>query len=54
MEKNESKKLKFLENYIFKGLTNLNDGFDVPTIYYFSKDDFDIVLKRVEKREVGI
>jgi len=39
----------FLDTYIFKGLTDLNNGFDVAEIKYFSKQDFEVVLDRVEK-----
>lgn len=38
----------FLEQHVFYDLNNLNDGFDVETIRYFSKSDFEKVLKRVE------
>jgi hypothetical protein len=48
------KKLKFLDSNIFQGLTNLNDGFDVESIKYFSEIDFEIVLNRVEKLGLGI
>lgn len=45
---------KFLEENIFVGLINLNDGFDTETIKYFSESDFETVLKRVEKFNIGI
>ena len=48
------KKLKYLEDFIFKGLENKNDGFDAETIYYFSESDFEIVLNRVEKKGIAI
>lgn len=40
---------EFLDEYIFKGLKNLNDGFDAPSIKYFSLKEFEIVLLRVEQ-----
>jgi hypothetical protein len=45
---------KFLDEHVFFGLTNLNTGFDSPSIKYFSADDFRIVLQRVEKLGLGI
>lgn len=42
-------KEEFLDTYIFKGLQNINDGFDVVTIKYFSEEDFSIILDRIEK-----
>jgi len=42
-------KHEFLDEYIFKGLKNLNNGFDVEAIKYFSLKDFEVVLSRVEK-----
>ena len=47
-------KYNFLERNVFKGLTNLNDGFDTETIKYFSEADFKIVLERVEKLNITI
>ena len=47
-------KKKFLDKYIFAGLTNLNDGFDAETIKYFSEKDFEIVISRVEEYGLGI
>lgn len=44
----------FLDENVFYGLTNLNTGFDSPSIKYFSADDFRIVLQRVEKLGLGI
>lgn len=40
---------EFLDTYIFNGLTDLNDGFDVDSIKYFSKNDFEVVLNRAEE-----
>lgn len=41
-------KKEFLDTYIFKGLTDLNDGFDADSIKYFSKTEFKVILNRVE------
>lgn len=43
------KKEEFLDRYIFNGLQNINNGFDVESIKYFSEKDFSIILDRVEK-----
>ena len=45
---------EFLEKFVFKGLTNRNDGFDVDSIKYFSESDFEIVLIRVEEFGIAI
>jgi len=45
---------EYLEQLIFKGLTNLNNGFDAEGIKYFSADDFRIILRRVEELGVGV
>ncbi|RKN78521.1 hypothetical protein [Ulvibacterium marinum] len=52
----ENRQLKndFLDEHIFVGLKNLNDGFDTESIKYFSESDFRIVLERVEKFGLGI
>ncbi len=47
-------KLEYLKSNVFYGLENLNDGFDVESIYYFSESDFKAVLNRVEKLGIGI
>ena len=39
---------EFLEKYVFYDLEDLNDGFDSPSIKYFSKDDFEKILDRAE------
>jgi len=39
---------KFLEQHIFTGLKNLNDGFGKNEIHFFSESDFEIVLQRAE------
>ncbi|MFW1341069.1 toll/interleukin-1 receptor domain-containing protein [Vibrio parahaemolyticus] len=38
----------FLDQHIFYDLHDLNDGFDVEAIRYFSKSDFEKVINRVE------
>jgi len=48
------KEQAYLKVHIFYGLTNLNDGFDGETIVYFSESDFEIVLQRAEKNQLGI
>lgn len=48
------KEEELLKEYVYCGLTNLNDGFDNPKIWYFSKEDFEIFLDRVEKLKIGI
>lgn len=48
------KKQLFLKKHIFKDLKNINDGFDSPTIYYFSKEDFKTVLERIEALGLGV
>ncbi|CAA9196877.1 hypothetical protein ACHRVW_02855 [Flavobacterium collinsii] len=47
-------KHSFLIKNVFIGLENLNNGFDSESIYYFSENDFEIVLDRVEKLGVEI
>lgn len=47
-------KEEFLNINIYKGLKNLNNGFDAPSIKYFSEEDFEKVLTRVEKFNLGI
>lgn len=44
----------FLQEHVFYGLTNLNDGYDGLSIQYFSEEDFAIVLQRVEELNLGI
>jgi len=39
---------KFLEQHIFTGLKNVNDGFGKDGIQFFSETDFEIVLQRAE------
>jgi len=50
----QMKELEYLKTNVFNGLENLNNGFDVETIYYFSESDFEIVLDRVEKNGIAI
>ena len=58
MEKHdlEKRKLeeKFMAEKIFSGLSNLNSGFDVPTIKYHSEEEFDCVLKKIEEYGIDI
>lgn len=50
-----SRKYEYLSKHIFFGLSDLNDGFDVACISYFTEAQFEVVLQRVkEKRLVGI
>lgn len=46
--------LEFLDSHVFKGLKNLNDGFDAAGIKYFNSREFKIVLDRVEELGLGI
>lgn len=46
--------LEFLDKHVFKGLKNLNDGFDAAGIKYFNSSEFKIVLDRVEELGLGI
>lgn len=47
-------KEEFLIANIFKELTNVNDGFDTPTIQYFSSADFEIILNRIKDLKLGV
>ncbi len=47
-------KAEYLNKYIFNGLNNLNDGFDSPTISYFSESDFEVVLDKVKEKGIGV
>lgn len=49
-----SQKQIFLNKHIFFDLINLNDGFDIPSISYFSEEQFEIVLNRVKEKGLGI
>lgn len=50
----EDEKDAFLDSYVFCGLKNLNTGFDVASIKYFSEKDFAIVLQRVKDLGLGV
>jgi hypothetical protein len=50
----ELDKDSILDEKVFYGLTNLNTGFDVQTIKYFSESDFEIVLQRVKRLGLGV
>jgi len=39
---------KFLEQYIFTDLKNLNNGFEKDGQQFFSETDFEIILQRAE------
>lgn len=43
-----------IANYLFRGLTNLNTGFDAPDIFYVCQTDFEIVLNRAEQKNINI
>lgn len=47
-------KEQYLEKNIYNGLTNLNTGFDSPSIRYFSQIEFKILLEKVEKQNISI
>jgi hypothetical protein len=47
-------KSDYLKTNIFYGLKNLNNAFDVESIYYFSETDFEIVLNRIQKKGIII
>ena len=53
-KKHWNTKKEFLDTYIFKGLTDLNDGFDIEAIKYFSKQEFEVVLNRAEEYGLDI
>ena len=44
----------YCDKHLFYGLTNLNDGFDITSIKYFSEKDFEVVLERVKTLGFGI
>src|SRR4051794_33021551 len=48
------KEQPYLDKHVFYGLENLNNGFDSPSIKYFTEPDFEIVLKRVKELGLGI
>jgi len=45
---------EFLEQHVFTDLKNLNEGFAENPVYYFSEEDFEIVLQRIEYFGIGI
>ena len=47
-------KKQYLEKNIYYGLTNLNTGWDAPSIFYFTESEFKIVLERIEKLGLGV
>ena len=54
MKTNQKLKEAYLDTHIFYGLQNLNDGYDVPSIKYFSQEDFEVVLNRVQDLGLGV
>lgn len=46
--------IQFLSAHVFKGLTNLNEGADKDTVFYFSQEDFSVVLKHAEHFGLGL
>ncbi len=58
MPESEIRRLKKLDEYfdqnVFFGLTNLNDGFDLDPMKYFSRKEFEIVLRRVQALGFGV
>jgi len=50
----DKQKEKYLTENLYKGLTNLNTGWDASSIYYFTKSDFKVLLSRVENLGIGI
>src|SRR5690606_34537288 len=45
---------EFLEKNVFTDLKNLNKGTDKATVHYFSEEDFETVLQRVEHFGIGV
>ncbi|GAL00411.1 hypothetical protein JCM19314_2019 [Nonlabens ulvanivorans] len=45
-------KLEYLKINIYQGLENLNDGFDVSSIYYFSESDFEKFLIELNRKDL--
>lgn len=45
---------EFLEKNVFIDLKNLNKGANKATVHYFSEEDFEIVLQRVEHFGIGV
>lgn len=46
--------LEYLKRHVYLRLSNVNDGYDVPGIYYFKPHDFAVVLQRVQELGIGI
>tara|TARA_R110000796_G_scaffold88850_4_gene191863 strand:- start:7767 stop:8093 length:327 start_codon:yes stop_codon:yes gene_type:complete len=44
----------FLEKNVFVGLKNLNENFEKNHVHYFSAEDFEIVLQKVEYFGIGV
>lgn len=45
----------YLQNHIFRGLDDLNNGFDSQGVSHFSEKEFEIILTRVkELKAIGI
>jgi hypothetical protein len=53
-ERKTDPEYQFLWKVIFRGLEDLNTGFDAPTLPHFSPDDFAIVIQRCAKHHVSI
>ena len=54
MKTNQKLKEAYLDEHVFYGLKNLNDGYDVPSIKYFSEQDFEVVLNRIQDLGLGV
>jgi len=44
----------YLARYVFAGLTDINTGFDVWPIRYFTEEEFRIVLSRIKEHRLGL
>lgn len=42
----------YLEKHVYYGLTNLNTGYDVPSIWYFSEEDFALGISHQNVRDI--
>ena len=47
-------KSMLIQEHVFLHLKNLNNGFDSPSISYFSPAEFEIVLSRIKELGFGI
>ena len=56
MDELQLRKLKaeYLDQYLFGYLRNLNDGFDSSGIAYFSEQNFEKVLGRIQQLGLGV